>query len=82
MVLTLFMLEVGLYDVLAGVIVCVVIGRIADGDGRSPVVWGGIALALCVASLAIPLPIYRMLIAGVVAVGTLFVYNLARTFPR
>jgi hypothetical protein len=76
------MLEVGLYDIVAGVIVCVVIARVADRDGRSPIVWGGIALALCVASLAIPFPIYRLLIAGVATGAAMFVYNLAHTFLR
>jgi hypothetical protein len=57
------MLELGL---LIGVVV--LLGKIAEHEDRSPVVWGGLTLLLCIASLfVVPLPFGRMLIAGVAA---------------
>ena len=38
-------------------------------------------LALCLASLAVPFPIFRVLFAGVVAFVAMFVCNLARPLP-
>ena len=56
------MLEIGRV-----VAACAAMGKIADADGRSSIIWGTITLGLCLASLAIPLPFLRVLLAGVVA---------------
>lgn len=69
-----------LFEALLGVAVCVVIGKVADADGRSPLAWGGLALALCLTSLLIPFPYARLILAGVLAFIIMFFYNLAR--PR
>lgn len=46
---------------------CVAMGKIADAEGRSAVVWGAITMGLCLASLAIPLPYLRFFLAGLAA---------------
>ncbi len=56
------MFEIGL-----AVAACVAMGKIADADGRSAITWGAITLGLCVASIFIPLPFLRILLAAVVA---------------
>lgn len=43
------------------------IGKIADAEGRSALVWGLITFGLCAASLIIPLPFLRILLAAVLA---------------
>jgi hypothetical protein len=58
------MLEVGL-----GIAMCVIIGKIADADGQSGVIWGAVTFLLCIGSLAVPLPFLRIMIAGVAAVA-------------
>jgi hypothetical protein len=63
-------------------IVCAVLGRVADADGHSPLVWAGLTLALCVASLLIPVPVLRLVVAGYVAILAMFLYNLLRPIPR
>lgn len=70
-----------MFEIVAGVTVCVVMARVADSEGYSPVVWGGITLALCLASLALPFTNFRILFAGVVAYFVMFVYNLVRPAP-
>jgi hypothetical protein len=49
------------------------VGKIADVDGRSALVWGTITLGLCLASLLIPLPFLRILLACVAAFIALMV---------
>lgn len=56
------MIEIGLV-----IATCAAMWKIADADGRSAIVWGIITLGLCLASLAIPLPGLRVLLAGVIA---------------
>jgi hypothetical protein len=56
------MFEIGLL-----VAAVVAMGKIADAEGRSAILWGTITLGLCLASLAIPLPMLRVLLAGIVA---------------
>ena len=41
--------------------------KIADADGRSAIIWGLITFGTCAASIAIPLPFLRILLAFVVA---------------
>jgi hypothetical protein len=55
---------------------CVLMVRIANYDDESGFLWGGIALVLCLVSLVIPIPIFRILIAGVAAFVAYFVYKL------
>jgi hypothetical protein len=46
---------------------CVLMWRVAAMDDGSPVIWAAVTLGLCLASLAIPLPFVRVLIAVAVA---------------
>jgi hypothetical protein len=53
------MLEIGTVLVLS-----VVMGKIADADGRSALAWGGATFLLCLASVVIDLPYLRVLLAA------------------
>ena len=55
------MIEIGLL-----IAACVGMGKVADADGRSAMIWGIITLVVGLASLAIPLPLLRVLLACVV----------------
>jgi hypothetical protein len=70
------MFEIGL-----AVAACVAMGKIADADGRSAIVWGLSTLGLCLASVLIPLPFLRILLAALVAFIALMVAK-ARSGPR
>jgi hypothetical protein len=69
-------------EAVCAAVVCAVLGRVADADGHSPFVWAGVTVALCLASLLVPVPIFRLVLAGYVAVLAMFVYNLVRPLPR
>ena len=67
------MIEVLLYAV-----VCGTMARIASCEDLSPLLWGGIAAAICVATLfLLPWPYLRVLAAGVASVGAMMVYKVA-----
>jgi hypothetical protein len=63
-------------------IICGALGRIADADGHSPLAWAGLTLVLCLASLMLPVPVLRLVLAGYAAFAAMFVYNLLRPLPR
>jgi len=48
--------------------VCLAMGKVADADGRSSLIWGGITFVLCIVSLSIPLPYMRFLIVVAVVI--------------
>jgi hypothetical protein len=59
---------------------CVGMGKIADAEGRSSLMWGILTLGLCLAaSVVIPLPLLRILIAGVAA---FIIMMVAKAFDR
>lgn len=69
-------------EVVFAVVVCGAVGVVAEADGHSWLPWAGVTLLLCVAGLAVPLPLVRELVAGYAAVGLMFGYNLVRPVPR
>ena len=60
------MLEIAL-----GIAVCVMMGKLAEAEDRSQLLWFFITLLICIGSLAIPVPFLRMLVGGAVAFGLL-----------
>ena len=70
-----------LLEVLVAVVVCGVIWRVADADNRSPILWSIITAALCIASIAVPFPLVRLVFAGGVTLCAMFVTNLVRLPP-
>jgi len=68
-------------EVVVGVIVCGVMWRVADVDNGSAPVWAAVTAGLCLASLAVPAPIVRLVVAGVVALAVMFVANVVRPPP-
>jgi hypothetical protein len=63
-------------EILVIVGMCILMARIANYDDESGLVWGGVALVLCLVSLVIPIPVFRILIAGVAAFIAYFVFKL------
>lgn len=55
---------------------CVLMGKIADADGRSGFVWGSITLVVCLVSLPIPIPFGRFLFAGLAVFGAMMVSKM------
>jgi hypothetical protein len=68
-------------EVVVGLVVCGFTSRVADADNRSPLVWGALTAVLCLASLTIPVPIFRLVLAGAVVFVTMYVINLIRLPP-
>lgn len=52
-----------MFELVIAVAACVAMGKIADADGRSAMLWGTITAAFCVVSFAIPWPFLRVLLA-------------------
>jgi hypothetical protein len=66
------MIELILYAV-----VCGTMAKIAIFENFSGVLWGGITVAICVATLFLmPWPYLRVLAAGIASVGAMMVYKL------
>ena len=59
--------------------VCVVMAKIANMENQSGPLWVGIAFLLCMASLMVPLPFLRILLAGILAYILMFVRNMIRS---
>ncbi len=56
------------------VVLVLTMGKIADAENRSPLVWGGLTLVAGIGSLfLVPLPFGRMLIAGAVVFAGMIV---------
>lgn len=55
---------------------CVFMYRLAEHEETSGWLWALLTFVLCLGSGLIPLPFLRVLIAGGVAFGALFIYNL------
>ncbi len=50
-------------------------------EERSPLAWGGLTALYCIASLALPLPLLRIGIAGIASFATMFVCKIVQA-PR
>ena len=65
-------------EIVLGIALCVLMAKIADADGQSAFLWGGVTLVLCLLSLLIPIPFLRFLMAGVVAFIAMLAVKMAR----
>ena len=65
-------------EIVLGIALCVVMGKIASADNQSPWVWGIVTFVLCAASLLIPLPFLRIGIAGAATFIGMIVYKSVR----
>jgi len=50
--------------------------RLAEHENMAGWLWGLITFAVCGGAMFIPLPLLRVVIAGVVAFGAMFVFKL------
>jgi hypothetical protein len=60
-------------EIILAIAACGAMAKIAAADGRSPIAWGTITLAVCAASLAVDMPFLRVLLAFLVAFVALMV---------
>jgi hypothetical protein len=65
-----------MFEIIVGIGVCVVMGKIAGQDGHSGWIWGLITFGLCAACIVIPLPFLRLGIAGILSFAGLIVYKI------
>ena len=65
-----------MFEIIVAIGVCVVMAKIASEDDLPGAMWFLITFLLCVASVAIPLPFIRVLIAGVVSFSVMIVYKM------
>lgn len=63
-------------EILMIVAACVAMARIASADDQSVGLWVGVTIALCLASLMIPLPFVRVLLAAVAAFVAMIGYKV------
>jgi hypothetical protein len=68
-----------LIEIVLVVALCALMGRVAELDGHSPSAWIAITLGLCLITLAIPIPIIRVLLGGIAAYAIKFTYNFIRS---
>lgn len=67
-----------MFEIILAIGACVVIGKVASADGRSAIVWGLVTAGLCAASLVIPIPFLRILIAFGMAFVAMIVVKAIR----
>jgi hypothetical protein len=67
-----------MFEIILAIGACVVVGKIASADGRSALIWGLITAGICCASLVIPIPFLRILIAFGVAFGAMIAVKAIR----
>ena len=65
-------------ELILAVVMVVTMGKIADVDGQSPVLWGGAAIGALFVCFFIPLPYARVLIAAALTGAAMVVYKVAR----
>ncbi len=67
-------------ELLFGAGVCFVMGKIADHDNQSFLLWLGVSALLCIAALLLlPLPYIRFLIAFVATFVAMIIYKTVRS---
>lgn len=54
-------------EIALGITLCVAMGKIASADDQSGILWGFLTFLIVLASMAIPLPFLRVLIACAIA---------------
>jgi len=70
-----------LLEIACGISLCFVMSQVANADNRSPLLWAAITFLLCLISLLIPVPFFRLLLPMLVVLVAMFVCNLIRP-PR
>lgn len=63
-------------ELVMAIAVVVVMVKVAEMENQSPFVWGGVAVAFLVLCFGIPLPMLRVVIAGVLSYAAMFVYKV------
>ncbi len=63
-------------EIAGGIGVCVMMGRIASEENRSAIIWFCITFLLCFASVLLPIPYLRFLIAGGISFAAILPQNV------
>jgi hypothetical protein len=63
-------------ELVMAVAVVVAMVKIADMENQSSFIWGAVAVAALVLCFALPLPFFRVLVAGVISYAAMFVYKV------
>jgi len=63
----------GIIMIIASVIA---MAKIASMEGRSPVIWGAVTMAICFASLIIPIPLVNIFIGFIASFIVMFVVKM------
>ena len=66
-------------EIVMCVFVIVAMVKIASHEDLSPWVWGAISFAICILSLAIPLPFIRVGVALVLSFAAMMLYNVIQS---
>jgi hypothetical protein len=65
------------FEIVMAVLAVVAVAKVADADDQSPILWGGIAVGLIVASMFIvPWPFARVGVGWVLAFAAMFTYKV------
>ena len=56
--------------------ICSFMAKVADGEGKSGLIWGVITFVVCFFSTAIPLPFLNLLIGGAISFGLMILSNV------
>ena len=70
-----------LLEIVLGLMIVGIMWHVADADNRSPILWNLITVAICIASVALPVPVVRLFFAGGLVLCAMFVTNLTRLPP-
>lgn len=61
-----------MYEIAVGVAVVVIMVKIAEAEGYSEILWGGVTILICLLCLGIPLLYLRFVIALVISYALMF----------
>jgi hypothetical protein len=63
-------------EIVMAIAVVVAMVKIADMENQSPFLWGAVAIGFLVLCFAIPVPMLRVVVAGLLSYGAMFVYKV------
>lgn len=63
-------------EIILAILLCGIMYKIADQEQLSGVAWGGLTMLVCVASVFVPLPYLRVIIAGVAMFVAMIIYKI------
>lgn len=65
-----------LFELILAIALIVAMVRIADVENMSPWLWGAVAFLILLGSGIIPIPYFRILVAGILSYGAMLTYKI------